>query len=45
MKNDRRTVTDLFTLKFEQISKDYNDIKEDFKEIKADLKKLINERK
>jgi archaellum component FlaC len=45
IKNDRRNVTDLFTLKFEQISKDYNDIKEDFKEIKADLKQLINERK
>ena len=45
IKNDRRNVTDLFNLKFEQILKEYTDIKEDFKEIKADLKQLINERK
>ncbi|CAB4127960.1 hypothetical protein UFOVP105_7 [uncultured Caudovirales phage] len=42
IKNDRRNVTELFNLKFEQILKEYTDIKEDFKEIKKDLKELIN---
>ena len=45
IKNDRRTVTDLFQLKFDQIEREYTEIKSDFKEIKADLKQLINERK
>jgi wobble nucleotide-excising tRNase len=45
IKSDRRTVTDLFKIKFEQIEREYTEIKSDFKEIKADLKQLINERK
>jgi len=45
MKNDRRNITDLFKMKFDQIEKEYTEIKSDFKEIKADLKQLINERK
>ena len=45
IKFDRKNVTDLFDLKFEQLLKEYVNIKEDFKEIKADLKQLINERK
>ena len=44
IKNDRRNVTELFNLKFEQILKEYTDIKEDFKEIKRDLKQILNER-
>jgi hypothetical protein len=42
IKNDRKTITDLFKMKFDQIEKEYTEIKSDFKEIKSDLKQLIN---
>jgi hypothetical protein len=41
-KNDRKTITDLFKMKFDQIEREYTEIKSDFKEIKSDLKQLIN---